>query len=171
MLLWLRFWFSLLHDLSHSHRLHTKDVKFFTCLSERALDLLQRLMSQVRDFVRCLFAVDCLYPRDLPQPVRKKKDTNLWVFQLLKTTGKTGSTKTKVTSTFGTLLICACKSAEFHPNLQAVSWHSSLKLSIETTKFLRKISAKTDALINPVKRLQNIKFTCIRHGNIKEKML
>ena len=34
------FWFSLLHDLSHRHLLHTKDVKFFTCLSERALDLL-----------------------------------------------------------------------------------------------------------------------------------
>ena len=31
---------SLLHDLSHSHSLHTKDVKFLTCLSERALDLL-----------------------------------------------------------------------------------------------------------------------------------
>ena len=32
----------LLHDLSHSHFLHTKDVKFF---SERALDLHLRLMS------------------------------------------------------------------------------------------------------------------------------
>ena len=42
------FWFSLLHDPSHSYLLHTKDVKFFTCLSERALDSLQRLMS-VRD--------------------------------------------------------------------------------------------------------------------------
>ena len=31
---------SLLHDLSHPHSLHTKDVKFLTCLSERALDLL-----------------------------------------------------------------------------------------------------------------------------------
>ena len=31
---------SLLHDLSHPHSLHTKDVKFFICLSERVLDLL-----------------------------------------------------------------------------------------------------------------------------------
>ena len=35
----------LLHDLSHPHFLHTIDVKFFTCLSERALDLRLRLMS------------------------------------------------------------------------------------------------------------------------------
>ena len=28
---------SLLHDPSHPHSLHTKAVKFFTCLSERAL--------------------------------------------------------------------------------------------------------------------------------------
>ena len=63
---------SLLHDLSHPHSLHTKDVKFFTCLSERALDLRWRLMSLVRDLVRCLSTMDCLYPRDLPQPARKK---------------------------------------------------------------------------------------------------
>ena len=53
--------------------LHTKDVKFFTCLSERALDLRLRLMSHVRFVVRCLSTMDCLYPRDLPQPARKKK--------------------------------------------------------------------------------------------------
>ena len=29
----------LLHELSHPHFLHTKVVEFFTCLSERALDL------------------------------------------------------------------------------------------------------------------------------------
>ena len=64
---------SLLHDLSHPHSLHTKDVKFFTCLSERALDLRLRLMSLVRDLVRCLSTMDCLYPRDLPQPAGKNK--------------------------------------------------------------------------------------------------
>ena len=72
----LLFWFglvSLLHDLSHPHSLHTKDVKFFTCLSERALDLRLRLMSLVRLVVRCLSTMDCLYPRDLPQPAREKK--------------------------------------------------------------------------------------------------
>ena len=57
----------------HLHSLHTKDVKFFTCLNERALDLRLRLMSLVRDLVRCLSTMDCLYPRDLPQPARKKK--------------------------------------------------------------------------------------------------
>ena len=52
--------------------LHTKDVKHFTCLSERALDLLWRLMSLVRDVDIVLLVMDCLYPRDPPQPVRKK---------------------------------------------------------------------------------------------------
>ena len=51
-------------------------LKFFTCLSERALDLRLRLMSLVRDLVRCLSTMDCLYPRDLPQPARGKK--TLW---------------------------------------------------------------------------------------------
>ena len=51
---------------------HTQDVKFFICLSERALNLRLRLMSLVRDLVRCLSTMDCLYPRDLPQPARKK---------------------------------------------------------------------------------------------------
>ena len=53
--------------------LHTKDVKHFPRLSERALDLLWRLMSLVRDVVVTLLVMDCLYPRDPPQPVRKKK--------------------------------------------------------------------------------------------------
>ena len=31
-------------------------------------------MSLARDLVRCLSTMDCLYPRDLPQPARKKKN-------------------------------------------------------------------------------------------------
>ena len=54
--------------------LHTKDVKVFTCLNERSLVLRLRLMSHVRFVVRCLSTLDCLYPRDLPQPARKKKN-------------------------------------------------------------------------------------------------
>ena len=38
-----------------------------------ALDLRLRLRSLVRFLVRCLSTMDCLYPRDLPQPARKKK--------------------------------------------------------------------------------------------------
>ena len=38
--------------------LHMKDVKLFTCLSERALDLLLRLMSQVRDVDKSLFSYE-----------------------------------------------------------------------------------------------------------------
>ena len=30
-------------------------------------------MLLVRDLVRCLLPMDCLYPRDLPQPAREKK--------------------------------------------------------------------------------------------------
>ena len=42
-------------------------------LSEWALDLLWRLMSLVHDVVVTLSVMDCLYPRDPPQPVREKK--------------------------------------------------------------------------------------------------
>ena len=64
------FWFglvSLLHDLS-------KDVKFFTCLSERALDLRLRL----RSLVRFLVDVSQLWPACILEICRslrgKKKD-------------------------------------------------------------------------------------------------
>ena len=61
------------HGLSHSLRLRTKDVKLHFCLSEWALDWLWRLMSLARYLVVSLSVMDCLYPRDPPQPVRKKK--------------------------------------------------------------------------------------------------
>ena len=63
----------LFHGLSHPLRLRTKVVKPRFCLSEWALDLLWRLMSLVRYVVFSLSVMDCLYPRDPPQPVRKKK--------------------------------------------------------------------------------------------------
>ena len=53
--------------------LHTEDVKSPVCHSEWALDLLWGLMSLVRYVVVSLSVMDCLYPRDPLQPVRKKR--------------------------------------------------------------------------------------------------
>ena len=52
--------------------LRTEAVKPAVCLSEWALGELWRLLSLVRDVVVSLSVMDCLYPRDPPQPVRKK---------------------------------------------------------------------------------------------------
>ena len=63
--------------LSHPLCLRTKAVKPRFCLSDWALDLLWRLMSLVRYVVVSLSVMDCLYPRDPPQPVRKKNTVAL----------------------------------------------------------------------------------------------
>ena len=59
-------------QLSHSH-LFTQKLWRFSDLSERALDLLLGLCLGVPSISR-LFNLDCRYPRDLLQPVRKKND-------------------------------------------------------------------------------------------------
>ena len=64
-------------------------VKFFTCLSERALDLRLRLMLLVRDLIGCLSTMDCLYPRDLPAAAceEKKPSEPLWSTRYLEQKG------------------------------------------------------------------------------------
>ena len=58
-------------QLSH-FLLFTQKLWRFSCLSERALDLLLGLCLGVPSISR-LFNLDCRYPRDLLQPARKKK--------------------------------------------------------------------------------------------------
>ena len=55
-----------------------KRCEAYFCLSEWALDWLWRLMSLVTSALLSCFslAMDCLYPRDPPQPVRKKKPSS-----------------------------------------------------------------------------------------------
>ena len=57
--------------------LHTKDVKLSFCLSEWALDCRWKQMFLVRCVVVSLSVMDCLYPRDPLQPVRKKNISRL----------------------------------------------------------------------------------------------